>query len=522
MSTINTNVNSMIAQRVLGQQSQQLNNTLQKLSTGLRINSGKDDPSGLIASENLRSQETAINAAIGNAERADSMINVAEGGLKEINSQLMELQSLVSKSANDAGLSQSEKEANQQEVDAILSSIDRIASTTNFQGQKLLNGNFDFATTNEDSGVESVNITEGSIGEGGTTVNADVTASAQRGGLYLSTAGNLDLSGSGNDAAADTKFTIEVSGTKGSKEFSFSSGTTTSAVAAQINNFSDALGVSATNSANGGNEGVRIDSQGFGSNEFVAVTVKDAGDINNGNSNIGLYNMSGSNTASAGSKINTFDSIVDSTKQDSGQDVGVLINGQSVSNTDGREISLNLDNLTGTITLKEGGGGGINAQNITNGKLFDVSGGARFNIGAEVNSNNRVEMSMGNVQTRKLGETDVGGSTKALDALGSTGSLNLTDGDMGDAQDVVNNAISQVSELRGRLGSVQKNTLQPTINNLNVAKENTAAAESAIRDTDFANATSELTRAQILQQSAQNSLSIANNQPQNVLSLLGG
>ena len=113
MSRINTNVGSLLAQRVLGAQNSSLTKSLERLSTGLRINRGSDDPAGLIASENLRSEKTGITAAINNAERADQVINIAEGGLQEVNSLLLEMQSLVQSSANDAGLSLEEREANQ-------------------------------------------------------------------------------------------------------------------------------------------------------------------------------------------------------------------------------------------------------------------------------------------------------------------------------------------------------------------------------------------------------------------------
>ena len=89
MSRINTNVQSLIGQRVLGGNNKTLNTSLERLSTGLRINRGKDDPAGLIASENLRSEKASITAAIGNAERADQVVNIAEGGLQEINSLLI-------------------------------------------------------------------------------------------------------------------------------------------------------------------------------------------------------------------------------------------------------------------------------------------------------------------------------------------------------------------------------------------------------------------------------------------------
>src|SRR5688500_17414533 len=117
MSRINTNVQSLLAQRVLGQNQKGLQQSLERLSTGLRITRGKDDPAGLIASENLRSEMKSLNAAVSNAERADQVVNIAEGGLQEVSSLLTELQGLITNTANQAGLSESEKSANQLQID---------------------------------------------------------------------------------------------------------------------------------------------------------------------------------------------------------------------------------------------------------------------------------------------------------------------------------------------------------------------------------------------------------------------
>jgi flagellin len=510
MSTINTNVQSMVAQRVLNQTNNNLNNTLEKLSTGLRINSGKDDPAGLIASENLRSEKTSLKAAIGNAERADQVMNIAEGGLKEVNSLLRELQSLVTTSANEAGLSEEEKKANQQEVDAILSSIDRISQTTSFQGEKLLNGNFDFTVTEQSGAIDSVNVTRANADGGSITAEASVTASAQRGGLYLSTGGALDLSAS-SSTAPDETFTIEVAGAKGSKEFSFTSGTTNSGMAQAINSYSEVLGVSAKASSTG----LRIDSSAYGSEEFVSVNVVDDGDIQGAD---GIHNLSANNTNVLGAQVDTFTNLIGTTTKDNGQDVEALVNGQKVAST-GRQLNINLDNLEAEVLLSESGGSTLDAQSTgSNATLFKASEGATFNIGPDVNIANKVTTGIQSVSTNKLGDSAIG----YLDELASGNSANMVDGDLTKAQKIVNESIKQVSELRGRIGAFQKNTLQPTINNLNVTLENTSAAESSIRDTDFAKTTADLTRQQILQQSATNTLSIANNGPRNVLSLLGG
>src|SRR5213595_4299415 len=116
MGRINTNVSSLIAQRVLRRNNESLNTSLQRLSTGLKINTGADNPAGLIASENHRAEKAGSSQAIDNAGRASNIIGTAEGGLSEVSSLLTELQSLVGQAANSGGLSKEEVAANQLQV----------------------------------------------------------------------------------------------------------------------------------------------------------------------------------------------------------------------------------------------------------------------------------------------------------------------------------------------------------------------------------------------------------------------
>ncbi|MFN9076059.1 MAG: flagellin, partial [bacterium] len=193
MSRINSNVPSMIAQRVNAGNQMALSSTLEKLSTGYRINRGADSPAGLIISENLRGEIKGINAAIGNAQRAEQVMNVAEGGLQEISSMLVEVQSLVGQSANEAGMSVEEKEANQLQIDNILATIDRIANSVSFQGTKLLNGNFDYTLSGNynaangfsDVTVNSVKLSDTAGANRAVTVTVTQSAQTARAGLLL-------------------------------------------------------------------------------------------------------------------------------------------------------------------------------------------------------------------------------------------------------------------------------------------------------------------------------------------------
>jgi len=521
MTRINTNVPSLIAQRVLGQNNEQLNTSLQRLSTGLRINRGKDDPAGLIASQNLRAEIASVDSAITNAERADQVVNIAEGGLTEISGLLTELQSLVTSTANTAGLSLEEKEANQLQIDSILQTIDRVASSTSFQGSKLLNGNFDFATSNIDASVKNFKVNAAKLEyNGDVDVDVVVTGSAQVAGFLLDFGADaINLGGAGADDGADEQFVVEIAGELGSRELSFASGTTLTDIAAAVNTFSDVTGVEATVSGTG----IRLDSTDFGSDQFVSVKVIDDGTIANAD---GIFNFAAADTntslTTGATAFNAQAAINGLT--DEGQDVGATINGIQATSK-GTTASINTDFLSVELDLTSGGAN-PNAQNLGAISAFTISGGgADFQLGSNVDIAGKVSLGIQNVAARTVGNTSHtldGVATKvALSNLGNGSSLNVVDGDLSGAQKVVAQAIKDISSLRGRLGAFQKNTVGATIRSLGVSLENTTAAESAIRDADFAKETAELTRSQILVSSTTNVLGIANAQPQNVLSLLG-
>ena len=498
MSRINTNVPSLLGQRVLAQNNRTLNTSLERLSTGLRINRGADDPAGLIASENLRSEQTSIEAAIGNAERAEQVVNVAEGGLQEVNNLLLEVQSLVGQSANEAGLSNEEREANQLQIDSILQTIDRISETTTFQGTNLLNGNFDFNVRDQDPAVTSVTVNAARIPAGEVRdVDLLVTGSAQNAGLFLSTGANLDL------ADADSTLVFDLAGAAGSREFSFASGTSIADIAATINTFTDLTGLSATASG----EGVRIQSVALGQDEFVSVDIRDAGGSTGG---IGTLSSTAANIRSSDAGL-AF-SAANNPVRDEGQDVRATINGVQAT-TNGSIARISSDFLDIEIDLSQAGAQALNSINA----VTVEGGGANFNLGPNVDIGNQVSIGIQSVASRNLGNERTG----FLSSLASGQEFNVVDGDLTGAQSIVNASISEVTTLRGRLGAFQRNTVGATIRSLGVALENTSAAESSIRDTDFASETAALTRGQILVQAATNVLSIANSQPQNALSLLG-
>jgi flagellin len=467
MSRINSNIASLQAMYNLNKNQTDLNTRLQRLSTGLRINTGKDAPAGLIASESLRSEIAGLNQAIDNSQRAGNVINTAEGALGEVSSLLLEVQTLTNQAANTGALSPDEVKANQLQVDAILNSINRIGNTTQFNGVKLLNGSLDYTTSGVTStAIDVVKINAAKLPDNGTqTITVQVTGSAQLGEVQFS----------GTDVGTSA-VTLEVSGKEGTEQLSFAATTATSAVAYAVNALKESTGVSAIVSGST----LRFVSTEYGSASFVSVKTLE-GTFVNGN--------------------------------DNGQDASVSINGSEAS-VDGLTASVRTGDLDIELTLDSSFGTAVS----TTGTSFAITGGgAKFQLGSQVNRPGQINVGVGAVNTTKLGNDLTG----YLSTLGSGGANSLVGGNTIQAQKILNTAIKQVANLRGRLGALQKDVLETNINSLSVARENVTASESAIRDADFAVETAALTRAQILVQAGTSVLAQANSAPQQVLSLLG-
>src|SRR5215210_3317426 len=262
MARINTNVASLTAQRGLGRSQRTLNDTLQRLSSGLRINRGADDPAGLIASEGLRSEISGINQAVDNSSRAANVISTAEGALQEVASLLLNVKSLVIQAANEGALSPDEIAANQLQVDSAVESITRISNTTTFAGLHLLNGSLDYITRGVNiADVKSLDISQANFGTASLIpVDINVITSARTAELQFTA------------SSVANSVTLETAATEGVEVLTFTSGTTASAMAFAVNRISDATGVQAAliNSAAPAS-GLVFQSTGFGSRNFVSV-----------------------------------------------------------------------------------------------------------------------------------------------------------------------------------------------------------------------------------------------------------
>ncbi|MBM4108581.1 MAG: flagellin, partial [Phycisphaerae bacterium] len=339
MSRINTNVQALIAQRVLGQNQFSLGQALERLSTGLRISRGKDDPAGLIASERLRSELRSMNTAVSNSERADQVVNIAEGGLQEVSTLLTELQGLLTATASKAGLSTTERQANQLQVDSILQTIDRISGSTNFQGLKLLNGTFEFKTSSVHAGVTDFRINGAKFAGSNLRVDVQVTQSAQNAVLYMS------MMASQIDLTTGSTFRIEVGGALGSRELSFASGTKITEIVAAINTYKEVTGVSATTSS-ATNTRIRLTSTAWGKDQFVSVRVVNAGGIAGGG---GIANATATNMSTSAGSGTVFGSASNGIR-DIGQNMAATINGIAAT-TDGRRARVSTDFLDVDVTL---------------------------------------------------------------------------------------------------------------------------------------------------------------------------
>ena len=233
-----TNVDSLRGLRSLSKANDLQSQTLTRLSTGTQINSGKDNPAGLIGSETLRSQITAIDQSIKNSNRANNVIGTADAALGEVDNLLNQIRGLVQEGVNKGALSQTEIEANQSQIDAALSAINRIATNTSFAGDKLLDGSKAFTTvvTSADKAkISDFQVSEALFGSASSvTLDATVVAAAKQGQLTYN-GGNL--SGS---------TTIQVAGSKGNQVLFFGSGSTYSNIRDAVNANTDVTGVTAS------------------------------------------------------------------------------------------------------------------------------------------------------------------------------------------------------------------------------------------------------------------------------------
>jgi flagellin len=484
MSSINTNTISLNAQRNLSTNSASLATTIQRLSSGLRINGAKDDAAGLAISERFSTQIRGLNVAARNANDAISLAQTAEGALGSTASNLQRVRELAVQAAN-ATNSATDRAALQSEVSALVAEISRVGSQTEFNGTKLLDGSFTSkafqvgANAGETITVASiVDARSASLGRyaltaDGTVTGSTVTASATNNGVTAATAA--------------TNFTITTTaGTTSPITYAANAGA--DAIATAINTAAANIGVTAT-----------------ATNSTTLTGLTAAGTVS--------FTLGGQAVSAVVSDQNDLSSLVSAINGVAGT-TGITAsftstsakNSITLTTTDGRNIGL------GAFAVS-----GASNESITFGGSTLTEGGtvAAIRTGTVELVSSKGALSTANASAEVFGSAGVNNasfsSIAAVDVSTATGASN--------ALAVLDSALSQVNSARADLGAVQ-NRFTATVSNLGISSENLSSARSRILDADYAKETAELTRTQILQQAGTAMLAQANQIPQNVLSLL--
>ncbi|MDG2423476.1 MAG: flagellin [Phycisphaerales bacterium] len=491
MTFINTNIAAFMAHRALSTHNDRIFSSLRHLSTGLQVERASDDPAGMVASNALRSDIIGIDAAMNSITRGEQIIATAEGAIGEINELLLELQAIVTESGNFGGLGEEERMAMQGDVDVILEAIDRIAIGTEFNGNQLLNGNYDYELKGSGlSNFDWVHVNNARLGTNGQPldVHADVLVAAEK------AEAGITLNNGVFSSSMGLSVTFEIAGSEGVQQFTFADGTNKLDMEAAISTFAEEMGIEVDLSSN--NELI-LKSRKYGSDELVTVRVVEA---NGQDSNGGAFVRSWNGT--------TWENEADNEHTDNGIDAQMLMNGQRAT-VHGLEahVVANGFNVEYRIAEEANVVGSYNFEIISGGAFFDVAAGA-----------NRSELATLGIRSMTTGS--IGGLDGMLSQIRTGGEAAIVDGNLLQAQSIVDEAMTDVRKTQGRLGSFMRYTLESARNNLNATLEQVTAADTTIRDADLAWETAALARSQILAQSAMQALAMANSQPMQILNLL--
>lgn len=520
MSRINSNIPSLIAQSTLGRTQRELQLRLERLSTGVRINRGADDPAGLIISERLRTDINGVNQGIKNSDRASSVISTTEASLVEINDLLNSIKGLIVESASTGASGKDERTANQLQIDSAIDSITRISNTASFGGLKLLNGSLDYRTSGvRTSAISRALVNNASfIGAQTLQVDVDVVASAQTGGLYFNGGSTVP------PGVTLSTITLQITGNRGVETITLPSGQSLTNVVAAVNKITSFTGVEASLINGNPASGIVFKSEGYGSEGFVSVK-RQGSPFDSTTDWFKTYKFNNnapvvSDAPFGWAALITAGTLVTGDR-DEGQDVRALVNG-NLANGDGLKLSVNSSSLGMDLILHEDyatrPGAAVSSFVIT-------GGGALFQLGPDVTPLQQSNIGIPSAAASNLGATLINGSLEFLSSLKSgqsnSISLSVARSDFSQASDILSASIDQISVLRGRMGAFERNVLQTNVRSLQSAFENLSASVSNIRDADFAFETSQLTRAQILSSAGNSVLLLANQQSQQVLQLLG-
>jgi flagellin len=638
--SVTTNIPSLYAQNALDNTTSALDTSLQRLSTGLRINTGADGPAAYVISQQQQAQIAGLQTAISNTSQATDLVQTADGALGTISNLLVQIRGLALDSANSGVQDAPALQANQAQINNALQTIDNIAANTQFGTKPILNGSAGYGATSNDTvsftglgatsatvpGTYTVNTTgstdtgaaQGAVaidpttnGNLSTTANlaqnetltitgpngtatvaltsgatiAEVeqainaatgqtgvvastgaanglqlqaqsfgqnfsvtsnvaaatagstgigtagvnTASTTTGGIYTVTAGSSSgeqnaqkgaLSVIVGTTVANTAFVsnstnlanatvLTINGPDGLATVALAAGLTNTQVAQQINNYTSQTGVVADTGATGG--GLRLYTQQFGQNfqvsESNTATAYGNGSLGIGSSTVstGSGNNSVANPANANFVITTGQNAVVKLTDANGNSVIVTGDGANITATTGSEAGL-------TFTLTPSNANPLVTTSVAGSNIAVANGTLTFQIGP--NAGQTASLSIGSVAASNIGIVS-GNMFANLQAINVT----TTAGAQATIA-VVDQAINDISTISGTLGAFQTNTLQATASNLQATLTNTQSAESTIADTDYSSEIANFTQLQVQEQAGVSVLGLANQIPQNVLTLL--
>ena len=491
--TVNTNVASLTAQRQLGGSQSMLSTSLERLSSGLRINSAKDDAAGLAISERFTSQVRGLNQGVRNANDGISLVQTAEGALKEVSSNLLRIRELAVQSSNATNTG-SDRASLQEEVDQLVAEIDRVSVNTQFNGIALLDGTFTSKAfqVGADAG-EQITITSvtsarttalgGTVldtfaaGSGAVDTNAIAASSVFINGIVMGATVDDGVSENNGDSSALAKVT-------------------------QINNISNLTGVTAT---------AVTDITGVAAAGSVVVggstlTIE----INNVAVSAALATQGGAAATTVTDANNTaIVTAINALTSQHGVTATVVGGTYELSAADGRNITF-ADTDAGASLTAFNQTSGDNEGTIT----FTSTSAEGFRVAATEDGAHAAEATLGVALADGIAAGAGTGTGTNLGGL-SVGTLTQAQS----AITAIDSALSTVNSTRATLGAYQ-NRFESVVSNLQTTSENLSASRSRIVDADFAAETAQLTKAQILQQSGIAMLAQANSIPQNVLALL--
>ncbi len=507
---INTNINATAALRNLGIADRFQSRSLERLSTGLRINRASDDPAGLVISEQLRAQIGSLEQALENSEFASNLVGTADAALTEVSNLLVKIRESAIFALNTGGTSAEQVAAEQDAVDSAISSIDRIAATTRFGSTSLLNGSSGFNVTSQSTSIADLNVRSADFnGATAKTFNVEVTAAATRARVNFRIG-----SGSTGVATASGTQVFRITGNLGTEEIFVASGASTQDVMAAVNAVRSNTGVYAVLASGAAGTEAAANIIGFVSEDFGA-NQKVAFEVVSGSTLTAFVSSGTAGTfadVTAGGELNA-----------TGGDISVIVNGARAE-TDGNNISITSSFLTAELTVADN-----TAATASGSPLAFVvqKSGLDFQLNIEPRSSDLTTLGLPNVSSEFLGSAvrTLGSGTAGVSSGGFlssilSGGANDLSTDAENAVRVLDAAIADINGLRGFLGAFEADTIQSNINSLGIALENLTATESEIRDLDFAAETAEFTRTQILFAAGTSVLASANLVPQTILTLL--